>query len=192
MTEQHKSKKGELWIAIAAFALLVALTLPFVAMDISGRMNKLREQGVVSVAIIESKHFEESRGTKVQAGGGRLVSRNNILQTFTLSFDKHAATKHKDYASGKKLTSKGRPLPYPYTMTVGPEIYARYDEGDTIMITFLSDVASYDKDSFQRTEAVKQQSQFGNVIWLYLISFLLLIVGACAGLRGWKQGKENA
>jgi len=191
MTARRKSEKGGFWIAVAAFAFLASLALPFVAADIGGRMKELRGEGVVSAAIIEGKEQAKSRATKVQAGGGRLVSRNAIEQTFTLSFDNQAATRHRDYKPGGKLASKGSPVPYPYTITVGPEIYARYDEGDTILVTFLPDAVSYDKDSFQLTEIVNQQSQSGFMAWLYLGALMSLVVGIWAGHRGWKQGKKS-
>ncbi len=186
MSDANSGKKAELWVAIAALALMFAIVLPFVGADINGRMNKLREQGVVAAAVITLKHKEESRETQVQAGGGRLVSRQEIVQIFDLSFDALAATKFSEYVVGVPLRQSSNPLPYPYTMIVGPDVYGRYKQGDTILVTFLGDDLVYDKDSFQLYETVKAQSEFGYAIWFYIASVALLIFGLWAGLRAWR------
>lgn len=188
MSEAEKATSGGFWAAVAGLALLIGLALPFVAADIGSRMQKLRDEGVVSAATILEKQLDEQRETKVQAGGGRLVSRNTITQAFRLSFDSRAGTGFIAYAEGAPLTSFGEARPSPYTLIVGPDVFARYEVGDTIMVAFLNDVASYDKDSFQLYETVNAQSKFGCGFWLYVASGLLLSVGLWAGLRAWRLG----
>ncbi len=187
MSKAKKAKSGGLWAAVAGLALLIGLALPFVAADIGNRMQKLRDEGVVSAAIIVEKQLDELRETKVQAGGGRLVSRNTITQAFRLSFDSRAGTGFSAYAAGAPLTSFGDARPYPYTLIVGPDIYGRYDVGDTILVTFLNNVVSYDKDSFQLYETVNKHSKFGYGFWLYVASALLVAIGLWAGLRAWRS-----
>lgn len=189
MSKPKKSKSGELWAAIAGLALLIGLALPFAAADISSRMQKLRVEGVVSAAIILEKQRDEQRETKVKAGGGRLVSRNNITQTFRLSFDSRAGTTFTAYTAGAPLTSLGAALPYPHTLVVGPEIFAQYEVGDTILVTFLNNVVSYDKNSFQLFDTVQAQSKFGFAFWLFVAAGLSLVIGLWAGLKAWRAGK---
>lgn len=189
MSKPEKPQSGGLWAAIAGLALLLGLALPFVAADISNRMQKLRDEGVVAAATLLEKQLAEQRETKVQAGGGRLVSRNTIEQSFRLTFDSRAGTSYMAYTEGAPLTSLGTASPYPHTLIVGPEDYARYNVGDTILVTFLNTVATYDKNSFQLYDTLRAHSKFGFAFWLYIAAGILTAIGLFAGFKAWRANK---
>lgn len=163
----RRKMQGEFLLACALGGVLAGTGAAFMASDVGSRMSTLRENGVVSAAQITGKQSRESRETKV-IGGGRRVSQHTTDYTLSLRFDLHAATPHRDFVTGAVLKSNSEPLPFPTSIDVSRQVYDTHNEGGTIMVTFLPDVASYDKDSFQLTETVEQQSSFGFLIWWYL------------------------
>jgi hypothetical protein len=169
----RRKKKGEFLLVCAIGSLLLGLGTGYMAIDVGARMNELRQHGVVSAAEIMDKQAREERETKV-IGGGRRVSQHTTDYTLGLRFDKHAATLHKDYVAGKPLETKGSPLLYPASIDVSRAVFDAHRTGDFIEVTFLPDIAPYDKDSFQLTETVEEQSSLAFLVRWYL--------GALAGL----------
>lgn len=167
MIQPRKKKQGELLLSCALLGLLGGAGASFMAFDVGSRMNALKDQGVVSAAVITGKEMRESREVKVN-GGGRRVSQHTTDYTLSLNFDIHAATRHRDFIAGKPVRSEGTPLAYPGSIDVSRAVYETHAEGATIDVTFLPDIAGYDKDSFQLTQTVEEQSSFAFLIWWYL------------------------
>lgn len=189
MSQPKKDGNAGLWAAITALALMFAIALPVVGADINNRMNKLRDHGVVTAALITGKHYSEQRETAVQAGGGKAVSRNTINETFDLSIDRIASSTFYDVANGGTVRQSNDPVLYSYTMNVGPAVFEQFNEGDTILVTFLPDSATFDKDSIQLFETVRSQSKANFAIWFYITSALLLIIGIWAGFKTYRANK---
>lgn len=127
-------------------------------------MQTLREEGVVSEAAITGK---------TQSDLGHYWAANTLGPdekgyVLNIEFDRHAATRFRDFETGAVPTSKGGPQPYPYALEVEREVFNSVDEGDTILVVFASDIAGYDKEMFQTIEKVKARSGFSILALWYV------------------------
>ncbi len=180
-------KPGSLWNAIGGLLVLAALLLPVVAHDLDNRMGKLRSEGMVDRATVQSKRFVDRERVNYRG-----LPRPGFSDYYlTLSLNTRSHTPHAEYLRAGRLRAESDSLLVSHELKVPGPLWDRTRQGETVAVTFLPGRLLFDRDSLQLTDIAQAQGSNAYLAMLWGFAALSLVLGAVCLRVSWRAAHAS-